>query len=66
MGSEMTKEGKTMAKKLDLKVTWRLVRSGMGQTVTVDPRNGKTYLGHPVPTAFALRLGLPPETASKN
>jgi uncharacterized protein (DUF2147 family) len=43
---------------LKLTINWEKTPNGNYQTVTVDPRNGKTYYGAPVPLAFALRMGM--------
>lgn len=36
--------------------TWREVKPGVFVTVAV--KNGKTYLGHPLPKAFAEKMGM--------
>ncbi len=41
-----------------LTVTWVQLPNGLYQTKTVDPKNGKTYLGEPVPKIWAVRLGM--------
>jgi hypothetical protein len=44
-----------------LNIRWIEPKPGIFQTRTVDPRNGKTYLSHPVPRTFAVKLGMKPE-----
>jgi hypothetical protein len=43
---------------MNIEVQWREVRPGVWRSEAVDPRTNKKYLGHPVPTSFAVKLGM--------
>jgi hypothetical protein len=47
----------------NVQIKWREVAPGYWQTRAVDPRTRKVYLSHPVPTAFAVKLGMKREAS---